>query len=424
MKEEAAIKRRFELVAGELNERSRRLVAASEAEALGWGGISAVSRATGLSRKAISHGIKELQERSGASEGRMRRIGGGRKTTVSKDASLREDLERLVEPMTRGDPESPLRWTCKSLRKLARELRKLGHQVSHQLVSELLHDLGYSLQANRKTREGGDQPDRDAQFEYVNAQAESFLAAGEPVVSVDAKKKELVGDFKNAGREWRPQGEPEEVRVYDFPISGLGRATPYGVYDLAQNAGWVNVGMDHDTAAFAVESIRRWWKAAGQDQYPKAKRLLISADGGGSNGSRVRLWKWELQQLADETGLAITVCHLPPGTSKWNKIEHRLFAWISQNWRGQPLTSYAVILQLIAATTTEAGLTVQCQLDTNRYPAGRKVSEEEMATLSIQPDPFHGEWNYTSLPRVQRIHSSRIQRMNCIILCKAGHRSL
>ncbi len=405
MKEEAAIKRRFELVAGELNERSRRLVAASEAEALGWGGISAVSRATGLSRKAISHGIKELQERSGASEGRMRRIGGGRKTTVSKDASLREDLERLVEPMTRGDPESPLRWTCKSLRKLARELRKLGHQVSHQLVSELLHDLGYSLQANRKTREGGDQPDRDAQFEYVNAQAESFLAAGEPVVSVDAKKKELVGDFKNAGREWRPQGEPEEVRVYDFPISGLGRATPYGVYDLAQNAGWVNVGMDHDTAAFAVESIRRWWKAAGQDQYPKAKRLLISADGGGSNGSRVRLWKWELQQLADETGLAITVCHLPPGTSKWNKIEHRLFAWISQNWRGKPLISYAVILKLIAATTTEAGLTVQCQLDTNTYPAGRKVSDDEMATLSLRSHTFHGAWNYTILPREAQINT-------------------
>jgi transposase len=405
MKEEAAIKRRFELVAGELNERSRRLVAASEAEALGWGGISAVSRATGLSRKAISHGIKELQERSGASEGRMRRIGGGRKTTVSKDASLREDLERLVEPMTRGDPESPLRWTCKSLRKLARELRKLGHQVSHQLVSELLHDLGYSLQANRKTREGGDQPDRDAQFEYVNAQAESFLAAGEPVVSVDAKKKELVGDFKNAGREWRPQGESEEVRVYDFPISGLGRATPYGVYDLAQNAGWVNVGMDHDTAAFAVESIRRWWKAAGQDQYPKAKRLLISADGGGSNGSRVRLWKWELQQLADETGLAITVCHLPPGTSKWNKIEHRLFAWISQNWRGKPLISYAVILKLIAATTTEAGLTVQCQLDTNTYPAGRKVSDDEMATLSLRSHTFHGAWNYTILPREAQINT-------------------
>src|SRR6266566_3733659 len=399
MKEEAAIKRRFELVARELNERSRRLVAASEAVAIGWGGISAVSRATGLSRKAISHGIKELQEQAGAGEGRIRRKGGGRKTTVSKDPSLLEDLERLVEPVTRGDPESPLRWTCKSVRKLAEELTRQVHQVSHQLVSELLHEQGYSLQANRKTREGGDHPDRDAQFAYLNAQAASFLAAGEPVVSVDAKKKELVGDFKNPGREWRPQGEPEEVRVYDFPISGLGRATPYGVYDLGQNAGWVNVGMDHDTAAFAVESLRRWWKVVGQEQYPEAKRLLISADGGGSNGSRVRLWKWELQQWADETGLAITVCHLPPGTSKWNKIEHRLFAWISQNWRGKPLVSYAVILKLIAATTTTTGLSVQCQLDTNRYPAGRKVSDEEMATLSIVPDTFHGEWNYTILPR-------------------------
>jgi transposase len=399
MKEEAGIKQRFELVAGELNERSRRLVAASEAVAIGWGGISAASRATGLSRKAISQGIKELQEKGGTSGGRVRRVGGGRKTTVSKDPRLRADLERLVEPMTRGDPESPLRWTCKSLRKLAEELRKLGHQVSHQLVSELLHDRGYSLQANRKTREGGDHPDRDAQFEHVNAQAETFLAEGSPVVSVDAKKKELVGDFKNPGREWRPQGEPEEVRVYDFPISGLGRATPYGVYDLGQNAGWVNVGMDHNTAAFAVESIRRWWTAVGQDQYPEAKRLLISADGGGSNGSRVRLWKWELQQLADETGLSITVCHLPPGTSKWNKIEHRLFAWISQNWRGKPLVSYAVILKLIAATKTEAGLTVQCQLDTNTYLAGRKVSDEEMASLSLLPDTFHGEWNYTIRPR-------------------------
>ncbi len=399
MNAEAAIKRRFELVAGELNERSRRLVAASEAVAMGWGGISAVSRATGLSRKAISHGIKELQERGGASEGRIRRVGGGRKKTESKDSSLREDLERLVEPVTRGDPESPLRWTCKSVRKLAQELSQQGHHVSHQLVSELLHELGYSLQANRKTHEGGDHPDRAAQFAHLNAQAESFLAAGAPVVSVDAKKKELVGEFKNAGREWRPQGQPEQVRVYDFPIPGLGRATPYGVYDLGQNAGWVNIGMDHDTAAFAVESIRRWWKAVGREQYPEAKQLLISADGGGSNGSRVRLWKWELQQLADETDLSITVCHLPPGTSKWNKIEHRLFAWISQNWRGKPLTSYAVILKLIAATTTEAGLTVQCQLDTNTYRAGRKVSDEEMATLSILPDPFHGEWNYTIRPR-------------------------
>ncbi len=396
---EKAIKQRFDLLVGELNERTRRLLAASEAMMIGWGGISAVSRATGLSRKAISQGIKQLQDGARVSEGRIRRTGGGRKKTVMKDPKLCEDLERLVEPVTRGDPESPLRWTCKSVRKLAQELNRQGHQVSHQLVSELLHERGYSLQANRKTREGGEHADRNAQFEHVNAQAQTFLAAGEPVVSVDAKKKELVGDFKNPGREWGPQGEPEEVRVYDFPISGLGRATPYGVYDLRQNAGWVNVGIDHDTAAFAVESLRRWWNAVGQSQYPGAKRLLISADGGGSNGSRVRLWKWELQQMADETGLAITVCHLPPGTSKWNKIEHRLFAWISQNWRGKPLTSYAVILKLIAATTTEAGLTVQCQLDTNRYPAGRKVSDEEMATLSILPDTFHGEWNYIIQPR-------------------------
>jgi len=399
MSEEEVIKRRFELVSGELNERARRLVAASEAMAIGWGGISVVSRATGLSRKAISQGIKQLQQGGGGNEGRIRRKGGGRKKTVKKDPSLREDLERLVEPVTRGDPESPLRWTCKSVRHLAKELIRQGHQVSHQLVSELLHDLGYSLQANRKTREGGEHPDRDRQFEHLNAQAQAFLAAGEPAVSVDAKKKELIGDFKNPGREWRPQGHPEEVRVYDFPIAGLGRATPYGIYDVGQNTGWVNVGIDHNTAAFAVESIRRWWHSVGQSQYPEAKRLLISADSGGSNGSRVRLWKWELQQLADETGLSITVCHLPPGTSKWNKIEHRLFAWISQNWRGKPLTSYAVVLKFIAATTTTTGLSVQCQLDTNRYPAGRKVSDEEMATLSIVPDTFHGEWNYTILPR-------------------------
>ncbi len=399
MEREEEIKRRYERIVGELNERTRRLFAANEAMAIGWGGISLVSRATGLARQVISAGIKELQKGQRAGEGRIRRIGGGRKSTVSKDPRLREDLERLVEPVTRGDPESPLRWTSKSVRKLAKELQQMGHQASHELVSELLHGLGYSLQANRKTREGGTHADRDAQFAHLNAQAEAFLAAGEPVVSVDAKKKELVGDFKNAGREWRPQGEPEQVQVYDFPIPGLGRATPYGVYDLGRNTGWVNVGIDHNTAAFAVESIRRWWNEVGRQQYPQAKRLLISADGGGSNGSRVRLWKWEVQQLADETGLSITVCHLPPGTSKWNKIEHRLFAWISQNWRGKPLSSYAVILKLIAATTTEAGLTVQCQLDTNRYPAGRKLSDEEMATLSIQPDSFHGEWNYTILPR-------------------------
>src|SRR6266480_1079503 len=356
MTQEEEIQQRYLRIAGDLTERTRRLFAANEALSLGWGGISAVSRATGLSRQVISDGIQELQGGKRAEEGRVRRKGGGRKSNVSKDPKLCEDLERLVEPVTRGDPQSPLRWTSKSVRKLSKQLQGMGHQVSHELVSELLHELGYSLQANRKTQEGGTQPDRDAQFEHLNAQAAAFLAAGEPAVSVDAKKKELVGDFKNPGREWHPQGAAEQVRVYDFPIKGLGRATPYGVYDLGRNAGWVNVGIDHDTAAFAVE-----------------------------------------------TGLAITVCHLPPGTSKWNKIEHRLFAWISQNWRGKPLVSYAVILQLIAATTTEAGLTVQCQLDTKSYPAGRKVSEEEMATLSIQPDSFHGEWNYTILPRTASV---------------------
>ena len=399
MKEEEAIKQRFERVAGELNERTRRLLAASEAMTLGWGGISAVSRATGLSRQVISSGIKELQEEQRSHSGRVRRVGGGRKKTVSKDASLSEDLERLVEPVTRGDPESALRWTCKSVRKLAQELQQMGHRVSYQLVSELLHERGYSLQANRKTREGGEHADRDAQFEHLNAQAEAFLAADEPVISVDAKKKELIGDFKNGGREWHPHGTPEQVRVYDFPIPELGRATPYGVYDLAHNAGWVNVGIDHDTAAFAVESIRRWWNEVGKLEYPEAKRLLISADGGGSNGSRIRLWKWELQHLADETGLSIMVCHLPPGTSKWNKIEHRLFSFISQNWRGKPLLSYEVIIKLIAATRTTKGLTVQSFLDTNTYPLGRKVSDEDMATLRVLRDNFHGEWNYTILPR-------------------------
>jgi len=399
MKEEEAIKQRFERVVGELNERTRRRLAASEAMTLGWGGISAVSRATGLSRQVISSGIKELQEEQRSHSGRVRRVGGGRKKTVSKDASLSEDLERLVEPVTRGDPESALRWTCKSVRKLAQELQQMGHRVSYQLVSELLHERGYSLQANRKTREGGEHADRDAQFEHLNAQAEAFLAADEPVISVDAKKKELIGDFKNGGREWHPHGTPEQVRVYDFPIPELGRATPYGVYDLAHNAGWVNVGIDHDTAAFAVESIRRWWNEVGKLEYPEAKRLLISADGGGSNGSRIRLWKWELQHLADETGLSIMVCHLPPGTSKWNKIEHRLFSFISQNWRGKPLLSYEVIIKLIAATRTTKGLTVQSFLDTNTYPLGRKVSDEDMATLRVLRDNFHGEWNYTILPR-------------------------
>jgi len=325
-------------------------------------------------------------------------VGGGRKKTADTDPTARADLERLVEPTTRGDPESPLRWTCKGVRRLAAALRARGHRVSHQWVAEALRELDYSLQGNRKTREGTDHPDRDAQFAHINQTAETYLAAGDPVVSVDAKKKEVVGDFKNGGQEWQPKGAPEEVRAHDFVIPELGRVTPYGVYDLAANAGWVNVGVDHDTATFAVESIRRWWQGAGQARYPAAHRLLLTADGGGSNGSRLRLWKWELQRLADETGLEIAVCHFPPGTSKWNKIEHRLFSFITQNWRGKPLVSYAVILSLIAATTTEAGLTVESRLDTHTYPKGLKPTKQEMASLHLQRDEFHGEWNYIILP--------------------------
>jgi transposase len=399
MEQQEVIKARFVRVAKMLDERARRAVAASEALAIGWGGITAVSRATGLSRTVIQNGIKELTGTvPSAAPGRIRRPGGGRKKTVEIDQSVSTDLEQLVEPVTRGDPESALRWTCKSVRKLAAELREQGHQVSHQWVAEKLRDLGYSLQGNRKTREGSNHPDRDAQFEHINATAQRFLAAGDPVISVDTKKKELVGDFKNGGREWRPQGEPEEVRVYDFVIPELGRVSPYGVYDLAHNAGWVNVGIDHDTAAFAVESIRRWWLGPGKQRYPQAERVLITADGGGSNGSRVRLWKWELQRLADETGLSISVCHFPPGTSKWNKVEHRLFAFISQNWRGKPLVSYAVILSLIAATSTTTGLTVESALDTQTYPAGIKVTDEELATIQLERNAFHGEWNYTISP--------------------------
>jgi Rhodopirellula transposase DDE domain len=393
------IRKRYTLAAGTLDERGRRALAASEALTLGWGGITLVARATGLSRTTIGLGVKELRGAvAPALPGRVRRMGGGRKRIVATDPTVLADLERLVEPTARGDPQSPLRWTCKGVRKLAAALRQAGHQVSHQWVAAALQELGYRLQANRKTREGGEHPDRDAQFAHLNSTAEAFLAAGEPVISVDAKKKELVGDFKNGGREWRPKGEPEEVRVYDFKIPALGRVTPYGVYDLAANAGWVSVGLDHDTAAFAVATIRRWWEQEGHVRYPAATRLLITADGGGSNGSRTRLWKRELQHLADETGLAISVCHFPPGTSKWNKIEHRLFSYITQNWRGQPLVSYAVILSLIAGTTTAAGLTVESYLDTTTYPAGIKVSDEEMAALRLERDPFHGEWNYTILP--------------------------
>jgi len=313
------------------------------------------------------------------------------------------DLEKLVEPVTRGDPESPLRWTCKSVRRLSQELAQQGHQISYPVVAELLDQLGYSLQANRKTREGDTHPDRNAQFEYINRKVKRFLSERQPVISVDTKKKELVGDFKNGGREWRPQGQPERVRVHDFLIKGLGRATPYGVYDLAQNTGWVSVGVDHDTASFAVESIRRWWQSMGQSVYPRASRLLITADGGGSNGARVRLWKVELQKLADATGLRIAVCHFPPGTSKWNKIEHRLFSFISQNWRGKPLINFEVIVNLIAATTTDKGLQVRSELDTNTYPAGVKVTNKELAQVRLKPDAFHGDWNYGILPHPPHI---------------------
>jgi len=399
MNEQERIAGRYAQVAGTLDERGRRAVAAAEALAYGWGGITVVAHATGLARGVIALGMRELRGTvPSAAPGRIRRPGGGRKRLVVVAPTVRADLEALVDPVSRGDPESPLRWTSKSVRKLAAALCAAGHRVSHQWVAEALHDLGYSLQGNRKTREGSANPDRDAQFAHINAAAAAALAAGEPVISVDTKKKELVGDFKNGGREWQPKGVPEEVRVHDFVLPELGRVSPYGVYDLAANAGWVSVGIDHDTATFAVASIRRWWQEAGQARYPAAPRLLITADGGGSNGSRVRLWKWELQQLADEMGLSISVCHFPPGTSKWNRIEHRLFSFITQNWRGKPLVSYAVILNLIAATTTTTGLTVTSYLDTMPYPLGQQVSAAQMATIQLTRDPFHGEWNYSIRP--------------------------
>jgi transposase len=399
MYDAVGIQQRFAPLRGALDERSRRLVAAAESLAIGRGGISAVARATGLARQVIRRGLAELQEPAVHPPGRVRRPGGGRKRTVTQDPTLRRDLERLVEPVTRGDPESPLRWTCKSVRKLAKELRRQRHPTSHRIVAELLHEMGYSLQANRKTKEGASHPDRNAQFEYLNRKVKRYLAAKQPVISVDTKKRELVGDFKNGGRELRPQGNPEKVRVHDFVIPALGRATPYGIYDLAHNAGWVSVGVDHDTASFAVESIRRWWRSMGQTAYPQATRWLITADAGGSNGMRVRLWKLELQKLADETGLRITVGHLPPGTSKWNKIEHRLFSFISQNWRGRPLISHEVIVNLIASTTTETGLKVHSELDPRSYPAGIKVTDREVAQIALRRDRFHGDWNYTIHPR-------------------------
>ncbi len=399
MDDSAGVRDRFKSLESVLDERSRRLLAAAESKAWGPGGISVVSRATGVSRQVIRQGLKELSQAPADPVGQIRRPGGGRKKAKQKDPTLVADLETLVEPTTRGHPETCLRWTCNSVRKLAEDLNQLGHRVSYPVVAELLHELDYSLQANRKTQEGDSHPDRNAQFEYIDGKVRRYLAVGQPVISVDTKKKELLGNFKNGGREWRPQGNPEKVRVHDFVIPELGRAAPYGVYDLASNTGWVSVGVDHDTASFAVETIRRWWYSMGQEQYPRAERLLITADGGGSNGSRVRLWKLELQRLADETGLAIAVSHFPPGTSKWNKIEHRLFSFISKNWRGKPLTSLKVIVNLIAGTTTKKGLKVHAEIDGQSYPAGIKVPDQEMAEIKLQRDAFHGEWNYEILPR-------------------------
>ena len=395
------IKARYTVLRDQLDERARRLLVAAESQSAGRGGISAVSRATGVSRIVIREGIAELKEPKQLPLGRIRRAGGGRKKATERDPTLKADLEELLEATTRGDPMSPLRWTCRSVRNLQAELKSKGHAVSHQIVADLLHELEYSLQANSKTKEGGDHPDRNAQFEYLNEKVKRYLSWKEPVISVDTKKKELVGDFKNGGKELRPKGNPEKVRVHDFAIPELGRVNPYGVYDISQNAGWVNVGVDYDTAEFAVESIRRWWRSMGQQTYQKATRLLITADGGGSNGSRVRLWKRELQKLAEETGLRIAVCHFPPGTSKWNKIEHRLFSRITQNWRGKPLISLEVIVNLIAATVSKTGLKVHAEIDTGVYPKGVKISDQELAQLNLIRDEFHGEWNYEIHPRAQ-----------------------
>ena len=402
----AGVRRKFEALGPVMGERVRRQWAAAEARAVGRGGIAAVAAATGLSRTTVAAGIRELRDRAaGAAEpvpgGRARRPGGGRRPLAETDATLRRDLEGLVEPTARGDPRSPLRWTCKGVRKLAAALRRMGHAVSFRTVAALLGEAGYSLQANRKTREGGGHPDRDAQFRHINGRVAAVQARGQPAVSVDAKKKELVGDFRNGGREWRPKGEPEEVRVYDFvdKSPGKGRVTPYGVYDLAADEGWVSVGTDHDTARFAAETIKKWRDEMGRARYPRATELLITADGGGSNGSRNRLWKVALQDVADATGLVLHVCHFPPGTSKWNKIEHRLFCHVTQNWRGRPLVSHDVVVSLIGATTTEAGLRVRAALNTKTYPTGVKVGKQEMATVNLSRDDFHGEWNYTISPR-------------------------
>ncbi|MBK1700485.1 ISAzo13 family transposase [Thiococcus pfennigii] len=399
--DEESVRRKYQRLRELFNERERRLWAAVESAELGRGGISTVARATGLSRTTIYQGLDELgQRRSGGDlrRDRVRNPGGGRKPVTEKDPKLVSCLEQLVEPTTRGEPESPLRWTCKSTRQLSEALKKQGHPIGRQKVCELLNMLGYSLQANRKTREGSDHEDRDAQFRYINAQVNAYQQRAQPVISVDAKKKELVGDFKNAGREWSPRGKPVEVRTHDFIDRELGKVNPYGVYDQTSNTGWVSVGTDHDTAAFAVETIRRWWLHMGQERYPQARDLLITADGGGSNGYRLRLWKVALQTFANETALTVHVCHFPPGTSKWNKIEHRMFSFISLNWRGKPLICHEVIVNLIGSTHTDKGLAIHAELDTDAYPKGIKITDAALSKVNLKRDDFHGEWNYTIAP--------------------------
>jgi Rhodopirellula transposase DDE domain len=401
--QEHAARKRYREMAPVLNEQSRRRFVALEAQALGRGGICLMSEISGLARSTIYRGLSDICDNVSAPPGRIRKEGGGRKRKTIEDPTLLVALKSLVAPVTRGDPMRPLLWTSRSLRHLVTALAKKGHNVSPTLVSDLLRGMGYSLQANSKTREGDQHIDRNAQFEYINRQAKAFLTAKEPIISVDTKKKELVGNFKNNGREWRPNGTPELVKVHDFIDPKLSRAVPYGVYDITNNVGWVSVGTDHDTASFAVSAIHRWWRTMGKKRHPKAKRLMISADGGGSNGYRVRLWKVELQGLADELKLPITVCHLPPGTSKWNKIEHRLFSFITMNWRGKPLRSYRTIVQMIAATTTDAGLKVRAELDERKYPKGLKVSDDQLAAVNISRHSFHGDWNYTISPRQRTV---------------------
>lgn len=401
METEAHLRSRFKLIWRHLDERARRLVAANNAIQLGYGGISRVSRACGLSRVTLTQGVRDLHNKP-LTTGRIRRQGAGRHTLLIRDPQLLRSLESLVEPLSRGDPESPLRWTCKSTRTLAKVLLKQGHRIGHVKVSHFLHDLGYSLQGNRKTEEGDDHPDRDRQFRHINAQVYRAMKNNQPVISVDTKKKELIGNYENRGQQWRKSKSPAKVNGHDFPNPEVPRAYPYGIYDLAKNSGFVNVGTDHDTGAFAVASIRGWWRSEGRRLYPMAKHLLITADGGGSNGYRLRLWKWELQRLADQTGLTLSVHHFPPGTSKWNKVEHRLFSFISSNWRGEPLRDYETIIRLISSTTTAKGLKVTCRLDRRNYTLGRVITNTQIASINITTAKFHGEWNYVIHPRTTR----------------------